>query len=164
MKSTMTLLRSTLPADANTRPQPSTANQYSPDWWQRRREIDEWEQARRRACLVVHRHLVEDNFTPAEFGDPEPDRSVVVVPEYALAYTLNIGELAINFLGSQWCYLDEAIKCLVGSAAVNGTALPVEDLEAIAAWLMQTASTAGDVAEQARRAARALEDIARGQP
>jgi hypothetical protein len=158
----MKLLRSTLPADANTRPLASTASQYSPEWWQRRREIDEWEQARRRVCLVIHRHLVEDNFTPAEFGDPEPDRSVVVVPEYALAYTIKESVPVLNFFGSQWCYLDEAIKCLEGSAGAGGTALPVEDLEAIAGALIADAGALADLAEEVKREARALQDMARG--
>jgi hypothetical protein len=151
----MKLLRSALPADSNTRPAASTADQYSRDWWIRRGEIDEWEQARRRACLVVHRHLVEHSFTPAEYGDPEPDRSVVVVPEYALGYTVVQVAYAMP-LASQWCYLDEAIKALEGSAGADGAALPVAELEAIAAGLKQAASLS-----LAR--ALALENIARGQ-
>jgi hypothetical protein len=163
MKPTMTkLLRSTLPADANTRPAASTANQYSPEWWQRRREIDEWEQARRRACLVIHRHLVEANFSPQEFGDPEPSGAVEVVPEYALPYTLNESAPDIDFLGSQWCYLDEAIAALEGSAGADGTALPVEDLEAIAGALIADAGALTDLAEEVKREARALQDMARG--
>jgi hypothetical protein len=117
----MPTLHHTLPDRLLNPPTPAdgTPPVFTPAWWAWRGEADRWEHARVRACLLVHRDLVRDEFTPTIFSDPEPTSCLQVVPEYELWRHAD----RIKQRVTAWCYLEDAIAMLGRESATDAASL-----------------------------------------